>query len=435
MMARRPGSLLAALTAAGLFAAACSTSSEGSLHGREKGADCFVNSDCGELLVCAFQRCHIECITTRDCAGVERCAGASASKQVCQLEAEAACRTSADCGSGLDCGPDGVCRNGCDTSAQCIAEQTCVQNVCADARDLDDSGALPQTVAHVTCGRDSECPEGSRCAFGNCVPECREDADCDGGKTCQQGQCRYATAEPCAAVSDCPLAGAECVDGQCRCACLTDVDCAAGQRCDGCACVAGPEPECSEASPCAPGSRCIEGACDCECVTNRDCDAPLVCDGCSCARPNTISDARVDSQLDIDELQGISVVEGRLELGGAIASIAGLEGLREVGSLEIEYTSLGSIPGEAPLAGLSGLKKIRGDLTIANNGYLVSLAFDAGLTVEGSVSIADNYLLSTCAILDFQARLNAQQPPLGFSHTGSEVACAGQCEGALCLEP
>lgn len=424
------------LAASALLALGCTSSPESARRDADAGADCFVNSDCGELLVCAFQRCHVECITTRDCDGVERCVAAREQKQVCQLEVEASCRTSADCASGLVCGPDGVCRNGCESNAQCIAEQTCVQSVCADARDLDDSGALPQTAAYVTCQLNSDCPEGSRCAFGNCVPECRQDADCDGGQVCREGQCLYADAERCSSASDCERVGADCVDGRCRCACLADSDCASGQRCDGCACVPGPEPECSEAAECGPGKRCLDGECACECVTNRDCDAPLLCDGCSCARPTTISDARVENQLDIDDLRGISIVEGPLEIGGGISNLAGLELIREVGSLKLEYTSLGSQPTiENPLAGLSGLTKIHGDLTIASNGYLASLAFADGLTVEGNVSIADNYQLSTCAILDFQTRLSAQQPPQGFSHTGSEAACTGECQGALCVAP
>jgi hypothetical protein len=398
-------------------------------------ASCFVNSDCASPLVCAFQRCHAECITTRDCHGTERCVGAQEVFHVCQLDAEAHCNTSADCVAGFACGPDGACRDRCASAADCVSGQVCVAGVCAETSELDADGALPKLVTDSSCRLNSDCAPGSKCASGTCVSECRADSDCESGKVCDGGACGYPGAARCATSADCPTTGAECVSGQCHCACLADVDCAAGQTCDGCACHVAP-PECSAQKPCNAGKICTFGNCACECKTDRDCAATSLCDGCSCqlrAAPSTVSSAQILTPLDIDGLAGVTDVQGELRLGGELITTTGLDEIQSVGSLLIDGTDLIDTAGGAPaLTGLSGLVLIRGDLTVAET-RLSALSFNPALVVEGNVTITANPALSTCAILDFQARLAAHGFTGSFSHTGAELVCERHCQGPLCV--
>ena len=93
--------------------AGCSSEEKKPTSLAEQSGGCLVNSDCAAPLVCAFQRCHVECVTTRDCDGTLRCVGAHEESRVCQLEQEATCKTSADCVKGFVCGSDGACRDCC----------------------------------------------------------------------------------------------------------------------------------------------------------------------------------------------------------------------------------------------------------------------------------------------------------------------------------
>ena len=418
----------------GLDGCTSKSRSDSALISDESGG-CFVNSDCSSPLVCAFQRCHAECITTRDCHGTERCVGAAEVFHVCQLDAEAHCDTSADCVAGFECGPDGACRDQCASAADCVSGQVCVAGVCAETSELDASGALPQVLTHSTCRLNSDCAPGSKCAGGSCVNECRADSDCEAGGVCDGAACRYPGLIRCGTSADCPTKGAECVSGQCHCACLADVDCAAGQSCDGCACQAA-QPECSAVKPCAAGKICIDGNCACECKADRDCPTTSSCDGCSCQvreAPTSVSSAQILSPLDIDRIAGVTDVRGELRLGGELVTTTGLEQIQSVGSLLIDGTDLVDAPLGAPaLAGLSGLVLIRGDLSITET-RLSTLSFNPALLVEGNVTIAANPALSTCAILDFQARLAAHGFKGSFSHTGAELVCERHCQGPLCV--
>ncbi len=123
--------LIAGLVLLASFAG-CSSEPAPETRLAELSRSCLVNSDCAEPLVCAFQRCHVECITTRDCDGNLRCVGAHERAQVCQLELEASCKTSADCAPGFVCSGDGACRDVCVSDRQCVGEQLCIQGVCAD---------------------------------------------------------------------------------------------------------------------------------------------------------------------------------------------------------------------------------------------------------------------------------------------------------------
>src|SRR5438552_2518173 len=87
---------LAALVAAmgGIFAA-CSSSGTSD---RPVGSGCLVASDCTDPLVCAYQRCHAQCVTSKDCAQGQRCVGSNYPKLgVCLFQDESDCERNSDC--------------------------------------------------------------------------------------------------------------------------------------------------------------------------------------------------------------------------------------------------------------------------------------------------------------------------------------------------
>lgn len=132
-----PRYLLCSLIALFSLATGCSGSKKIDL-----GGPCLLNSDCNSPLSCSFGKCHATCIETRDCPAGQSCLRTSAGS-VCQLPAEADCRTAA-CDNGLVCATDYRCRVSCQTIGDCTAGQVCVTNVCADTTDLDVNGQLPQ---------------------------------------------------------------------------------------------------------------------------------------------------------------------------------------------------------------------------------------------------------------------------------------------------
>jgi hypothetical protein len=127
--------LLAALVIASF--ASCDGSSSTKTTGM-LAAGCTLNSDCDSPLVCAFQRCHNECTSSRDCATGQRCVASDRPFKVCQLDEERACSTNAECPLGMLCGVDGQCRDQCVTNRDCISGQTCVSRTCADTAELVD---------------------------------------------------------------------------------------------------------------------------------------------------------------------------------------------------------------------------------------------------------------------------------------------------------
>jgi hypothetical protein len=306
---------------------------------------CAVNSDCASPLVCAFQRCHAQCITTRDCDGTLRCVGAKRAARTCQLEDEVACQTSADCAPGLWCAADASCRDACQNDAECIGEQVCVKGACAEPSELDDSGELPQVSSLRACRLPSDCEDGETCVAGACLPQCRQDRDCAPGESCRDGAC-----EP--------------PPDEAACACHADVDCSAGQRCSACACVE-IDVACRDSSQCEAGKQCVDGQCLCGCVEDRDCPSSQQCDGCSCVARSSVTsvhDAKLKGPLDIVRMRGITRVETTLTLSGSgLKSSLGLEALESVGRLEI--ISVGLTDPDA-LAGLGNLTQIDGDLVL-----------------------------------------------------------------------
>ncbi len=108
----------------------------------EVGGSCVLNSDCNQGLVCTWSKCHEACHKSVDCPAGQSCVQSN-SGPVCQLPAEADCRSAA-CSGALICASDLQCRSGCVTAADCTNGQLCVGNVCADPGDLELNGQLPQ---------------------------------------------------------------------------------------------------------------------------------------------------------------------------------------------------------------------------------------------------------------------------------------------------
>lgn len=392
-------------------AAGCSPdrSAEASLG--ELSQECLVNSDCAEPLLCVFERCHVECVTTKDCDGTLRCVGAHEPERVCQLEQDATCQTSADCTTGLVCSQDSACRDVCARDADCVGAQRCTKGVCAEPAELDDDGELPRVLAQQDCRLASDCDAGSICLHGVCSPQCRSDRDCAAGETCADGTCQ--APEP-----------------QVQCACREDVDCAADETCDGCACQPGPVPECVVAADCEPGMRCVAGVCSCGCVDDRDCPESRVCDGCVCIPEPPVSvlnDAIIRSAADVDLMRGIREVTGTLMLI-AVTTTAGLETLESVGDLNVSFVQ-GEPVGPSPLAGLASLTSITGSLSFVQVN-LPTLELNPALSVEGDVSFSGGTSCQTIAALEATLIANGFDGCFASYCPGD---CAGSCVAGECV--
>lgn len=110
------------------------------------GGSCAQTSECASPLVCRFERCRTECVTTRDCPIGTVCL-AEEGGGVCRLPAESACSSDADCPGALACAL-GACRNRCVTVDDCRPGAECVADVlagtvCVDPGDAPDAGARP----------------------------------------------------------------------------------------------------------------------------------------------------------------------------------------------------------------------------------------------------------------------------------------------------
>ena len=104
---------------------------------------CTQNSDCAPGLVCTFERCHVECETSRDCPAGARCVAASDGATVCQLAAEESCAYNSECPEPLVCAGDSECRNECLEDRDCVRGQTCTTSqICAEPEEVDEEGNL-----------------------------------------------------------------------------------------------------------------------------------------------------------------------------------------------------------------------------------------------------------------------------------------------------
>lgn len=151
----------------------------------ESGSRCSLNSDCKSPLVCNFERCRAECLTSRDCNG-QLCVRGEGSS-VCQLSDETECTHDSQCVGTQVCGIDRRCRDICATDKDCVAELICAAGVCARPDELV-NGKLRARVpsdAGASCTYASDCPPELVCLNGRCDIECLGDKDCVVGWTCQ----------------------------------------------------------------------------------------------------------------------------------------------------------------------------------------------------------------------------------------------------------
>ncbi|HEY4119705.1 MAG TPA: hypothetical protein VGM56_17680 [Byssovorax sp.] len=152
------------------------------------GEACAINSDCASPLVCAFERCHNQCESDRDCSAGERCVESTRPDRVCQLSDESTCTYSSECPGTEVCAVDDQCRDQCAEDRDCGVGQTCVSGTCADPTELDDGG-LPaasgsQPVGQ-PCSYTSDCPSPYVCrSNGFCADECMTSRDCPGDAAC-----------------------------------------------------------------------------------------------------------------------------------------------------------------------------------------------------------------------------------------------------------
>lgn len=178
------------------FAAACAD--ETPL--RQLKETCSLSSDCNAPLICAFQKCHVECKSSKDCAGGARCVQSQKPYFVCQADTEQRCSRNSECQGTQICARDGQCRDACVSDKDCAKEQICTERVCADKKELVDGGlsAAPlaaDAAAGASCNYSSDCPEDLVCREGACSEECIVDKDCTVGFFC--GPLRPGNAKRC----------------------------------------------------------------------------------------------------------------------------------------------------------------------------------------------------------------------------------------------
>ncbi len=193
------------------------------------------------------------------------------------------CTTNAQCPSGSTC-QGGRCvptPPQCTSNAQCPAGSSCQNGTCV-------SNPNP------TCTSNSQCSSPAVCQNGQCVVPglCRVDSDCPSGQVCDVATATCVAAPQCTSNAQCP-AGSSCVGGACvpnPPQCTSNAQCPAGSSCVGGACVPNP-PQCTSNAQCPAGSSCQGGACvpnPPQCTSNAQCPAGSVCAGGRCvANPGT----------------------------------------------------------------------------------------------------------------------------------------------------
>lgn len=311
-----------------LAPSACESNVKEKIALAQLAQDCLVNSDCSAPLVCAFEACHAECVSSRDCDEGARCVAAARPYKVCQLETERKCERTADCVEGLICGVDGECRDKCRADSECVEDQVCVSGTCADKDELDENGLLSPAKGMTRgaegspCVYVSDCSEALLCRSQACLPECKADKDCAVHQVCMDTRCVADGSQPasCDYNSDCDAKrGERCLRGSCLCQCVEDRDCPSGDVCNGCGCEADPkaDPGCTYNSDCKnPGEICKDRACSCQCKADVDCGNGFRCDGCGCLDARNPLDGVVQGNVTIDSSLQLALYRGVTEIHG-----------------------------------------------------------------------------------------------------------------------
>jgi hypothetical protein len=129
------------------------------------GAPCNANGDCTDPLVCILSQCHERCQNVASCPletvadgtmVAERCVAVSGVTVCLRSDEESCAGDGGTCDEGLVCGADGLCRNDCAISRDCVPGQVCTDGVCVEEpseETEDDAGAAG--------GDDGSTPEDS----------------------------------------------------------------------------------------------------------------------------------------------------------------------------------------------------------------------------------------------------------------------------------
>ncbi|CAG0881855.1 unnamed protein product [Darwinula stevensoni] len=230
------------------------------------------------------------------------------------------CNSNQDCSSGTIC-DGGYCRPPCGSDDECSASEACVRGQCTNLCDTDSAcglNALCEMRGHgkhctcpvgfegepavecirtpTPCQSQEQCPFGSTCQYGVCMPGCQGDNECALNEKCVNGNCILT----CRVDNDCFL-GHICLNNMCLIGCRANEDCGSSEACLNNRCVN----PCDAGAACGPNALCSvvghRAQCSCPerfipnptpnvacvreptpCVTNNDCPAGVVCTGSVC---------------------------------------------------------------------------------------------------------------------------------------------------------
>jgi len=222
-----------------------------------------------------------------------------------QDRGEAACRSHANCPDRsicvkgacqkVTCQKDGDCPEG----SRCrdkLCEMRPPKGTCIVREDCPDPRhyCLTKKCEVYPCQRESDCPPKSYCANKICIKSsgsCKSSKDCTAFEFCNGGAC---LPQACQKDADCPAISRLCIKGLCmqkpqQGNCNQNSDCKKSEFCVKGTCKRIP---CRSDSNCPTNGRCISG--DCvqmpRCVAHKDCGAPTtfcvksVCQSVSCTK-------------------------------------------------------------------------------------------------------------------------------------------------------
>jgi hypothetical protein len=123
---------------------ACGDDTAAEIRAARLAEGCSIASDCIDPLTCAFQHCHVECTSDKDChATGGRCVRSPTGLGVCQLPSERDCAIDGDCVGDEVCAVDQQCRDLCSDRHPCIEGLVCAASgECAQPGEVDASGNL-----------------------------------------------------------------------------------------------------------------------------------------------------------------------------------------------------------------------------------------------------------------------------------------------------
>jgi Cys-rich repeat protein len=267
--------------------------------GGAAGTSCQLDSDCPKETVCQGGSCVVKgCSTADDCGDGQICVddGSGNGTKVCTA---IECISDGDCANGATC-VDGLCvggtvPQGCKSSADCPAGQTC------DTATGNCAPVPPSSLGEcAACVEQADCEAGLECGkvgvSNHCTRPCTQQGECasgwtcydsdgSGAKTCVPGmfQCKDCLLDGCGDGLFCNPSNGVCEQAVATCQnCVQDAQCGPGQRCHGKETTKFCVPECSQGT-CPENGTCTdvgEGIQVCEWQSAGPC-----CLGAGCGTP------------------------------------------------------------------------------------------------------------------------------------------------------